>query len=126
MGRHLTFCMAPDDILIRNSFHMLTEAEKDARRAEYKALSDGSSRSKQNSSKLRTAVMPAAPMVPAEVSPAVLQSQASACLCALPALPALLMAGRRNLRRVQMGLLACLPRFFLFASVEVSGGRAGG
>ena len=110
MGRHLTFCMAPDDILIRNSFHMLTEAEKDARRAEYKALSDGSSRSKQNSSKLRTAVMPAAPsMVPAEVSPAVFA-----------------LAGRRNLRRVQMGLLACLPRSFLFASVEVSGRRAGG
>ena len=31
-GRHLTFCMAPEDILIRNSPHMLSETEK-ARRA---------------------------------------------------------------------------------------------
>jgi hypothetical protein len=45
-GKHLTFCMAPEDILIRNSFHMLSETEKNARRAEYKASSDGSSRSK--------------------------------------------------------------------------------
>jgi uncharacterized surface protein with fasciclin (FAS1) repeats len=36
-GKHLTFCMAPEDILIRNSFHMLTEAEKETRRAEYKS-----------------------------------------------------------------------------------------
>jgi hypothetical protein len=36
-GKHLTFCMAPEDILIRNSFHMLTESEKEARRAEYKS-----------------------------------------------------------------------------------------
>eukprot|EP00962_Isochrysis_galbana_P029626 scaffold9492_cov108-Isochrysis_galbana.AAC.8 len=40
-GKHLTFCMAPEDILIRNSFHMLSEIEKNARRAEYKAASDG-------------------------------------------------------------------------------------
>lgn len=45
-GKHLTFCMAPEDILIRNSFHMLTEGEKDARRAEYK--------SKQLTPKVRT------------------------------------------------------------------------
>ena len=31
-GRHLTFCMAPEDILIRNSFHMLSETEKARRR----------------------------------------------------------------------------------------------
>ena len=35
-GKHLTFCMAPEDILIRNSFHMLSEPEKQARRDEYK------------------------------------------------------------------------------------------
>ena len=28
-GKHLTFCMAPEDILIRNSFHMLSENEKE-------------------------------------------------------------------------------------------------
>ncbi len=36
-GKHLTFCMAPEDILIRNSFHMLSEGEKETRRAEYKS-----------------------------------------------------------------------------------------
>lgn len=36
-GKHLTFCMAPADILIRNSFHMLSEAEKESRRNEYKS-----------------------------------------------------------------------------------------
>ena len=36
-GKHLTFCMAPEDILIRNSFHMLSESEKEARRNEYKS-----------------------------------------------------------------------------------------
>jgi len=50
-GKHLSFCMAPEDILIRNSFHMLSEPEKDARRAEYKALSDGSGRSKASGAK---------------------------------------------------------------------------
>merc|ERR1719263_1166147 len=44
-GKHLTFCMAPEDILIRNSFHMLSETEKNARREEYKA-SEGASRRK--------------------------------------------------------------------------------
>lgn len=37
--------MAPEDILIRNSFHMLSETEKNARREEYKA-SEGASRRK--------------------------------------------------------------------------------
>ena len=37
-GKHLSFVMAPEDILIRNSFHMLSEDEKQARRAEYKEL----------------------------------------------------------------------------------------
>ena len=41
VGKHLTFCMAPEDILIRNSFHMLSETEKEARRAEYKELTNG-------------------------------------------------------------------------------------
>ena len=45
-GKHLTFCMAPEDILIRNSFHMLSESEKESRRSEYK--------SKQNAPKART------------------------------------------------------------------------
>ena len=45
-GKHLTFCMAPEDILIRNSFHMLSENEKEARRNEYK--------SKQLTPKIRT------------------------------------------------------------------------
>ncbi len=49
-GRHLTFTMAPGDILIRNSFHMLSEAEKEARRAEYRAISDGSSRRQERAS----------------------------------------------------------------------------
>mmetsp|Transcript_22707 Transcript_22707/g.74127 ORF Transcript_22707/g.74127 Transcript_22707/m.74127 type:complete len:212 (+) Transcript_22707:694-1329(+) len=44
-GKHLTFCMAPEDILIRNSFHMLSETEKNARREEYKA-SEGATRRK--------------------------------------------------------------------------------
>ncbi len=39
-GRHVSFLMSPDDILIRNSFHMLTEGEKAARRAEYRQSSD--------------------------------------------------------------------------------------
>ena len=30
--KHLSFVMAPEDILIRNSFHMLSEEEKQARR----------------------------------------------------------------------------------------------
>ena len=37
-GKHLTFVMAPEDVLIRNSFHMLSEEEKHARRIEYKEL----------------------------------------------------------------------------------------
>ena len=37
-GKHLTFVMAPEDILIRNSFHMLSEEAKQARRTEYKQL----------------------------------------------------------------------------------------
>ena len=37
-----TFCMAPEDILIRNSFHMLSETEKVRRRnsAQFSAISD--------------------------------------------------------------------------------------
>ena len=35
-GKHLSFVMAPEDILIRNSFHMLSEDEKQARRTECK------------------------------------------------------------------------------------------
>ena len=38
-GKHLTFCMVPEDIIIRNSFHMLSDAEKNARRSEYKSSS---------------------------------------------------------------------------------------
>ena len=41
-GKHLTFVMAPEDILIRNSFHMLSEEEKQARRTEYKELTKNS------------------------------------------------------------------------------------
>ena len=36
--------LPPEDILIRNSFHMLSESEKEARRAEYKVRAARGSR----------------------------------------------------------------------------------
>lgn len=58
VGKHLTFCMAPEDILIRNSFHMLSEVEKEARRAEYKELTNGSTRSNAASKAIKASHAP--------------------------------------------------------------------